>query len=241
MAVVQDIGEAAINVREGTGDVDFLMSIHKLWRTVYSNELGWLNSADELQADAYHDYSTYFLIEQTNEIGLPTPLATARVVSDSPCGLPIERFMPLGPLKEGRKIIETQKLMVLPEYRSRRFQQAPLGLMALIMQRVMRFAVTQNASMIIADVFNDPQISPIGPLKQIGFQKIGAPFVDTELAAPIESVAMGISRSMFLNKLFTDDNLAMLKYLRGEVTPRQVKRCDSPSPARTTVNTSKAR
>jgi hypothetical protein len=73
--------------------------------------------------------------------------------------------------------------------------------------------------MIIADVFNDRQVSPIGPLEQIGFERIGVPFVDTELGFPVESIAMGISRGVFLRGLFADGGTTMLKYFRGEAAP----------------------
>ena len=90
--------------------------------------------------------------------------------------------------------------------------------MSLIMQRSMQFAVTNNASMIIADVFDDPQVSPIGPLRQIGFERIGVPFVDTELGSPVASVAMAISRGMFLRSLVGGADTTMLRFLRGELS-----------------------
>lgn len=209
-----------IRVTEERGNPDFLARVFELWKQVYADELGWLDYSSDNQIDQYHDQSTYILIELICDDLKTIPVATARIVEDSDHGLPIERFLPFGPLKEDRKLIEVQKMMVRAEYRSKRFPSAPLGLMPLIMQRTMRYAISNNVSLIIADVFNDRQVSPIGPLEQIGFQRIGVPFVDTELGFPVESVAMGISRSIFLNCILSDDESTMLKYFRGEVKGR---------------------
>jgi hypothetical protein len=216
MAPVGACSSLDIRVREWQGDGVLLPAVVELWQRIYADELGWLDCSVGNTLDEFHPHSHYILIELVRNDHYPVPIGTARFVMDSPLGLPIERFLPFGPFKEDRTLIEVQKMMIRPEYRSRRFSSAPFGLMPLIMQRTMRFAIAHNVSMIIADVFNDRQVSPIGPLEQIGFERIGVPFVDTELGFPVESIAMGISRGVFLRGLFADGGTTMLKYLRGE-------------------------
>ena len=218
MDLHQQVETIDVRIREGACAGEFAAAVRELWQDIYVAELGWVTGEAIRHNDEYHEYSTYVLIDLVRDGEPIMPVATARIVEGSQQGLPIERFLPLGPLKEDRHLIEVQKLMVRPSFRSRRFPSAPLGLMSLIMQRSMQFAVTNNASMIIADVFDDPQVSPIGPLRQIGFERIGVPFVDTELGSPVASVAMAISRGMFLRSLVGGADTTMLRFLRGELS-----------------------
>ena len=214
--VDQAIDTIDVRLRENVSTPEFMSVVRQLWQQIYVDELGWVTTADIHREDEYHGHSTYILIDLVKNGVVQMPVATARIVRDSAHGLPIERFLPFGPLKEDRHLIEVQKLMVLPAFRTRRFRSAPLGLMALIMQQSMQFAIRNNVSLIIADVFDDHQVSPIGPLEQIGFERIGVPFVDSELGSPLPSMAMGISRGVFLHALMGARDTTMLKYLRGD-------------------------
>src|SRR5262249_8846501 len=167
-------------------------------------------------SDVYHPYSTYILLELVDANGDQEPVGTARLVADSPVGLPIERFFPLGPLKDGRKFIEIQRLIVLADFRSRRFVGAPFGLMARLMRDTMSYAIgVAHASHVVADVFIDPQVSPVGPLEQIGFVRVGGVFQDTELRAKTPSCAMVINRDRFLRQMLSATPRRLLRYLGG--------------------------
>lgn len=195
---------------------EHIRKVEGLWERVYAKELEWLVPGATRRADAYHPHSAYVLLELVSEDGLRLPVGTARLVADSPAGLPIERFFPLGPLKEDRKFIEIQRLVVVPEFRSKRFVGAPFGLMARMMREIMRYAIgAGRASFLVADVFDDPQVSPIGPLREIGFDQIGVAFQDTELHSATPSYAMVINRSRFIEQVLSSRASALLRYVAG--------------------------
>src|SRR5580658_8768205 len=92
-----------------------LQKVEWLWKQVYADEMEWLVSGATSHVDIYHDHSSYLLVEPICDDGSRQPVGTARLVSDSAAGLPVERFFPLGALKEDRKFIEIQRLIVRPE------------------------------------------------------------------------------------------------------------------------------
>src|SRR5262249_43045077 len=160
-----DMSDARVQSSISNGSADRVRKVELLWDKVYVRELEWLAPGSARHSDVYHPYSTYILLELVDANGDQEPVGTARLVADSPVGLPIERFFPLGPLKDGRKFVEIQRLIVLADFRSRRFVGAPFGLMARLMRDTMSYAIgVAHASHVVADVFVDPQVSPVGPL-----------------------------------------------------------------------------
>src|SRR5262249_7692128 len=107
------------------GPEDFQM-INELLAKVYVRERGWLpGDCNNILEDKYHPYFRYILAVN-KEIGV----GFLRIISDSVVGLPIEQFFPLAPLKEAQRFVESQRLMVLPEYRNAILNGAPYGMWA---------------------------------------------------------------------------------------------------------------
>jgi Acetyltransferase (GNAT) domain len=172
----------------------------QLWRAVYAEERGWLNDAAcDPFSDRYHSHSTYLLA-----ICGDKAVGGLRVVRDSPEGLPIEQFFPLAPLKEAQRFVESQRLMVLEEYRHAGLDGAPFGLWAGLVKACIHYCFLARISHVLADVFTDPSTSPmVKKFKQLGFAQIGSPFIDYELGAPGESIALLLTVSQLLSRAYT--------------------------------------
>ena len=127
-----------------------------------------------------------------------------RIVLDSQVGLPIEQFFVLGPLKESQKFAESQRLIVSPTFRNRKVKGAPYGMWAALIKACVHYCFLHRVSYVLADVFTDAANLPmVEKFERIGFHKIGCPFQDTELDAPGSSIAMLLTLSQLLARVYT--------------------------------------
>lgn len=106
---------------------------------------------------------------------------TMRLVSDSPEGLPVEQFVSIGDLRADRRLIECQRLMVLPGYRGRRWPELAYGVLGGLVKACLHWCIVHGVTHIVADLFTDTPTTPLVPLMALGFESTGTEFVDTEL------------------------------------------------------------
>lgn len=174
--------------------------VDQLWREVYVEERRWLPPEPKnIYADKYHPHSAYLLAIKDE-----TPIGTMRIVLDSQVGLPIEQFFVLGPLKESQKFAESQRLIVSPTFRNRKVKGAPYGMWAALIKASVHYCFLHRVSYVLADVFTDAANLPmVEKFERIGFHKIGCPFQDTELDAPGSSIAMLLTLSQLLARVYT--------------------------------------
>lgn len=174
--------------------------VDQLWREVYVEERRWLPPEPKnIYADKYHPHSAYLLAIKDE-----TPIGTMRIVLDSQVGLPIEQFFVLGPLKESQKFAESQRLIVSPTFRNRKVKGAPYGMWAALIKACVHYCFLHRVSYVLADVFTDAANLPmVEKFERIGFHKIGCPFQDTELDAPGSSIAMLLTLSQLLARVYT--------------------------------------
>ena len=174
--------------------------VDQLWREVYVEERRWLPPEPKnIYADKYHPHSAYLLAIKDE-----TPIGTMRIVLDSQVGLPIEQFFVLGPLKESQKFAESQRLIVSPTFRNRKVKGAPYGMWAALIKACVHYCFLHRVSYVLADVFTDAANLPmVEKFERIGFHKIGCPFQDTELDAPGTSIAMLLTLSQLLSRVYT--------------------------------------
>ncbi|MFZ1010698.1 MAG: GNAT family N-acyltransferase [Candidatus Sulfotelmatobacter sp.] len=186
-----------------------LQTINELLRSVYINERGWLPpDYSNILEDKYHPHSSYILA-----INKETGIGCMRIVSDSAVGLPIEQFFPLAPLKETQRFVESQRMMVLPEYRNAIMNGAPYGMWAGLVKACIQYCFVNKISHVFADLFTDPSTGPmVRKFRALGFQQIGVPFHDTELGARGQSVAMLLTVSQFLSRAYASRD-ALFNYL----------------------------
>jgi N-acyl amino acid synthase FeeM len=206
--MVEENGGESVRYVVARGPSEFDM-IDLLWREVYVEERKWLaTDSENIFDDKYHPYSVYLLALQ-NE----TPVGTLRIVLDSKIGLPIEQFFVLGPLKESQRFAESQRLIVSPSFRNRKLNGAPFGMWAALIKACVHYCFLHRVSYVLADVFTDASNSPmVEKFELIGFRKIGCPFQDTELHAPGSSLAMLLTISQLLARVYKSHN-AFFEYL----------------------------
>ncbi|MFI1970540.1 N-acyl amino acid synthase FeeM domain-containing protein [Streptomyces cinnamoneus] len=165
---------------------DDFTAVENLWNAVYGEECGWLRPGDgPRHKDRYDAYSTYLLARVEDEV-----VGTMRLVRDSPQGLPVEQFVDIDDLREGRRLIECQRLMIHRDYRNKRWPAFPYGVFGALSKACVHWAVMTGMTHILADLFADTKTTPLEPLRELGFQPTGKEFVDTELDSPGLSVAM---------------------------------------------------
>ena len=141
-----------------------------------------------------------------------------RLVFDSETGLPLEQFFRLSLLKKStQRANEAQRLMVSSSFRQRKnIKGAPFGLSLALMKAGFHYCFLHQVSHIFVDAFVDTQTTPLKTFKEIGFEEVGCPFIDTELSSQSKSVAMVIdpvqllsqgyrNRGRFFNYLFEFD------------------------------------
>ncbi|MEV8057710.1 GNAT family N-acetyltransferase [Streptomyces antimycoticus] len=167
-------------------EVDF-EAVDALWEAVYGQECGWLPTADgPRHKDRYDARSTYLLARAEGRV-----VGTMRLVEDGTGGLPIEQFVSIDDLRNpGRRLIECQRLMILPEYRNLRYDVMPYGVLAALVKGCIHWCVVRNATHIVADLFTETATTPIGPLVALGFEETGKEFIDTELEGSGRSIAL---------------------------------------------------
>ncbi|AEA64929.1 hypothetical protein ACS0X5_05880 [Burkholderia gladioli] len=208
-----------------TLDRDDPQSMHEvggLWQRVYGAERGLLEVEDDVHAveDDYHASGDYLAVFVRPHAGAAEiMIATVRVVGDSRVGLPIERFFPLGPLKRYTQLVEPQRLIVDPAWRRRRFDSAPYGLSGLLFKAVVkRYLVGGFNTTLVIDAFSDSRESPLHAFLQMGAQRLGASFHDSELASETPSVALLCSLLDITTQALRADKSRFARYLlkRGQ-------------------------
>ncbi|MFF4032758.1 GNAT family N-acyltransferase [Streptomyces sviceus] len=162
-------------------------AVDALWEAVYGEECGWLPAAEgPRHKDRYDAQSTYLLVRAEGRV-----VGTMRLVEDGSGGLPIEQFVSIDDLRgPRRRLIECQRLMILPEYRNRRYDLMPYGVLAALVKGCIHWCVVHNATHIVADLFTETATTPIAPLVALGFEETGKEFIDTELEGSGRSIAL---------------------------------------------------
>jgi N-acyl amino acid synthase FeeM len=179
-----------------------LAAVDSLWNAVYGDECGWLKPADGPRyLDRFHPHSTYLVAWVADE-----PVGTMRLVADSPAGLPIEQFASISELRGNRALVECQRLMILQEFRNRRWQQLPYGVLGALFKACLHWCITNSLSHIVADCFTATKTTPIGILKNLGFEDTGKVFIDTELDEPGESIALILKVGELFSRPFRTDS-----------------------------------
>lgn len=179
-----------------------LEAVDFLWNAVYGDECGWLSPADGPRyLDRFHAYSTYLLARAEGRA-----VGTMRLVADSPEGLPIEQFASISDLRGNSALIECQRLMILPEFRARRWQELPYGVLSALFKACLHWCVTNSMSHIVADVFTNTKTTPITPLMGLGFEETGKEFIDTELNEPDKSIALILKVGELFSRPFRTDS-----------------------------------
>jgi N-acyl-L-homoserine lactone synthetase len=182
--------------------VQDLAAVDGLWNEVYAAECGWLKPADgPLYLDRFHAVSTYLVARaQGRAVG------TMRLVPDSAVGLPIEQFVSIASLRENKSLTECTRLMILPEFRRRRWQAMPYGVLGALFKGCLHWSITNGMDHIIADVFTSTKTTPLRILTSIGFEETGLKFVDTELNEADKSVALILKVGELFSRSFRTDN-----------------------------------
>lgn len=162
-------------------------AVDALWEAVYGEECGWLPAADgPRHKDRYDAQSTYLLARAEGRV-----VGTMRLVEDGAGGLPIEQFVSVDDLRApDRRLIECQRLMILPEYRNQRYDLMPYGVLAALVKGCIHWCLVRNATHIVADLFTETATTPIDPLVALGFEETGKEFIDTELEGSGRSIAL---------------------------------------------------
>ncbi|MEU9607613.1 GNAT family N-acyltransferase [Streptomyces sp. NPDC048057] len=162
-------------------------AVDMLWEAVYGEECGWLPAANgPWHKDRYDDQSVYLLARAEGRV-----VGTMRLVVDGAGGLPIEQFVPVDDLRDQqRRLIECQRLMILPDFRNRRYDAMPYGVLAALVKGCIHWCIVHNITHIVADLFTDTKTTPIGPLIALGFEETGKEFIDTELEGSGRSIAL---------------------------------------------------
>ncbi|WP_239340404.1 GNAT family N-acyltransferase [Frankia sp. CiP3] len=182
-------------------DADF-EQVATLWEAVYGKEFGWLPSdAGGSYQDRYDAASTYLLASVD---GVAT--GTMRLVADSPEGLPVEQFVSIADLRGEKRLIECQRLMILPEYRTRRWDELPYGVLGGLVKGCLHWCLANGFNHILADLFTQTATTPIRPLMALGFEETGKEFIDTELDEDGTSVALLLRVGELFSRTFRTSN-----------------------------------
>lgn len=183
-------------------------AVNQLWNAVYGDECGWLPPAEGARyLDRYHAHSTYLVAKAEGRA-----VGTMRLVADSREGLPIEQFVDIADLRGERTLVECQRLMILPEFRNRRWQDLPYGVLGALFKGCLHWCVANSLTHVIADLFTSTKTTPIGVLKSIGFEDTGKEFIDTELSEPDKSIALILRIGELFSRTFRT-NSPFYRYL----------------------------
>jgi hypothetical protein len=193
--------DAACCIYKAATEDDFA-AVDRLWNTVYGREFAWLMPADgPRHKDRYDAHSVYLLARAEGRA-----VGTMRLVRDSAEGLPIEQFIAISDLRDGKRLIECQRLMVLAEYRNRRWPELPYGVFGGLIKAGLHWCITNDYSHILADLFLSTKTTPLTALRSLGFEETGKEFVDTELAEPGRSVALLLRVGELFSRPFRMDS-----------------------------------
>jgi hypothetical protein len=169
--------------------------------TGYGKERNWLdpNASGPLYRDRDHEHLSSLLVEVNGEAA-----GTMRLVCDSrPC-LRVEQFMSLVDAKRDRRTVECQGLMVgsLELQKIASSAAAPFGLLPCMVKATLHFRLQNGITHVVADLFTDTDTTPMCSLEQLGFMRIGEPFIDHELTESSPSVALMLEISNLMARIF---------------------------------------
>lgn len=187
-----------------------LSDVDDLWRAIYGRELGWLApNGKSLHNDRFHAHSVYLLARVDGQT-----VGTMRLVRDSAEGLPVEQFVPIEKLRgDGdRRLIECQRLMILPEYRNQRRPDMPYGVLAALVKGCLHWSLRNAVTHVVADLFLNTPTTPMAQLKALGFVDTGLEFVDTELTEPDRSAALLLTVGDLFARAYVSDQ-SFYRYL----------------------------
>jgi N-acyl-L-homoserine lactone synthetase len=194
-------GDGPYYVSRAHSDQD-LAAVDFLWNSVYGDECGWLEPArGPRYLDRYHAHSTYLVAKAEGR-----PVGTMRLVANSAEGLPIEQFVDISDLHGNRALVECQRLMILQDFRNRRWRELPYGVLGALFKACLHWSLANSHTYIIADLFTSTKTTPISMLRGMGFEETGKEFIDTELAEPGTSIALILRLGELFSRPFRTDN-----------------------------------
>jgi N-acyl-L-homoserine lactone synthetase len=200
-------GDGSYYVSRARSDQD-LAAVDLLWNSVYGDECGWLEPANGPRyLDRYHTHSTYLVAKAEGR-----PVGTMRLVVDSAEGLPIEQFVDISDLRGNRTLVECQRLMILQEFRNRRWRELPYGVLGALFKGCLHWSLANSLSHVIADLFTSTKTTPISALMGLGFEETGKEFIDTELEEAGTSIALILRLGELFSRPFRTDN-SFYRYL----------------------------
>jgi len=152
--------------------------ILRLRELVYVTEQRRLERVEELAAtsDKYERFATYFIAHADG-----AAVGVARVIVDSPLGLPCEAGVSLESVRVDNRLVEVGHCMTVPRLRT-------TGLGLSLMKEAFKFSVVQlNATHILVDFFSDNAAS-VRFHRSMGFRALGQPYRDPRFANSPESI-----------------------------------------------------
>ena len=146
-----------------------------LWHQVYCQEFGWLPPDADPLADPYHARSVYAV----SRIAGKTAIGTMRIVHLADPGFYISAKLGTGPLADHlTKGFEVQRLMVLKDFRDRRFPGAPFGVYGAMVKICLQHAMATASDWVLADCHRNTEIGPLKSMKGMGFKETGHTYRD---------------------------------------------------------------
>ena len=146
-----------------------------LWRSVYRDELGWVDEVDEqLICDGHHHDCTYLLATLNGQ-----PIGTSRIV------FPLDGLLPLNGLREvplveanGAKA-EVTRLMVLKSHRGHRSTGTKSSVFHQLMGEAISWCDRHQVRYLLMDVrVREAPFSLVQRLQEYGFTPLGNEYPD---------------------------------------------------------------
>ncbi|GEO86473.1 MULTISPECIES: GNAT family N-acyltransferase [Alphaproteobacteria] len=178
-----------------------MLGVTSLWRTVYGNEFGWLSAQADPYNDGFHDRSTYYVAWLNDAL----PIGTMRIVKAHEMGFHITDAVDVRTLSSRQpKVVEVQRLMVMPDFRDKRFPGAPFGVYGCMVKACLHHAIANGIDVVLADCHRDMTISPLKSMKQMGFIETGDTYVDSMNG--LVCVILTIDTKTWLRNIYTNQN-----------------------------------
>ena len=152
--------------------------IGRLWRTVYQEELGWIDGSVSAELDSLHHQNADYCLA-TNDGG--AGMGTMRVLFGPRASIPTFKLthVELPETMAGAQFAEFGRLMVFDKSRKRRLHGYPFGVFAALLQFAIRRCADRNVRFVATNVqCSGEALSLVGALKMAGFEETGTRFFD---------------------------------------------------------------
>lgn len=197
---IGDMPQDSVVTRLANTDAD-MIGVTSLWREVYGKEFGWLKDRADPYTDGFHDRSTYYVAWLNGAL----PIGTMRIVKAHEPGFHITDAVDVRILSNRQpKVVEVQRLMVMPEFRDKRFPGAPFGVYGCMVKACLHHAIANGIDTVLADCHRDMMISPLKSMKQMGFTETGDTYVDSMNG--LICVILTIDTKAWLRNIYNNQN-----------------------------------